>query len=260
MAIRPIIQDNANTTKLMRYCKKHENDECKILSKTEEQALIAEWRDKDPDKLRQMLIMHNVAMVFNVASKWMSATRSYDDLVQRGMQGLTIAANKFDLNQTKTKFSTYAHNWIYKYVFDTYWFENKRKDIANEAISLDSAISTYASNSKSSESDEGEMGNYLESHLDPNQTNAIVSTETQMQNNAMANLYESMRKYLLTSDFTDIDRTVFNGLFVENQTLARISSDNDLPRKTVKASYDKIMELMKAKLASAGVHSLEDVF
>lgn len=260
MPIRPIIQDNANTTKLMRYCKEHENDECKILTKEEEQDLIKKWAKKDPDKLRQMLIMHNIALVFNVATKWMSATRSYDDLVQRGLNGLAIAASKFKFSQKKTKFATYAYRWVYKYIFDTYWNENKRKDVANEAISLDSAISDYASNSKSSESDSGEMGNYLENHLDPNQAGAIVSTETQMEQNAMSRLYDSMRKYMLTSDFTDIDRTVFNGAFVENLTLARISSDNDIPRKEVKASYDKILEYMKAKLAGAGVHSMADVY
>lgn len=260
MPIRPIIQDNANTTKLMRYCKQHENDECKILSKAEEQALIKEWVKKDPEKLRQMLIMHNIALVFNVATKWMSSTRSYDDLVQRGLTGLTIAAQKFNLKQTKTKFATYAYRWVYKYIFDTYWNENKRKDIANEAISLDSAISDYASNSKSSDSDAGDMGNYLENHLDPNQAGAIVSTESQMEQNAMGRLYNSMREYMLTSDFTDIDRTVFNGAFVENQTLARISSDNDLPRRTVKESYEKILEAMKTRLADNGIRSMADVY
>lgn len=260
MPIRPIIQDNANTTKLMRYCKQHENDECKILTKDEELALIKKWAKKDPDKLRQMLIMHNVALVFNVATKWMSATRSYDDLVQRGLNGLAIAAQKFDLKQKKTKFATYAYRWIYKYIYDTYWNENKKKDVANEAISLDSAISDYAGSSKSSDSDDGDMSNYLENHLDPNQTGAIVSTEMQLQNNAMSRLYDSMREYMLTSDFTDIDRTVFNGAFVENQTLARISSDNDLPRKMVKESYEKILDAMKTRLAGKGITSMADVY
>jgi len=259
MPIRPIIQDNANTTKLMQYCKAHENDECKILSKKEERALIDEWKDKDPDKLRQMLVMHNVALVFNLAAKWMSATRSYDDLVQRGLTGLTVAANKFDLSRKKVKFATYAYMWIYKHIYSTYWHENIHPDVANEAISLDSAIADYASSSKSSEDDEGGMGNYLENHLDPNQTNAIVSTDVQIQQNTMSDLYDSMRKYLLTSDFTDFDRIVFEEIFVENQPISRISSDYDVSRKTVKESYTKILDAMRVKLADKGIYSMADL-
>lgn len=260
MALRPIISGNANTTRLMRWCKEHENDVCKILTKSEELALRESLKD-DPDRLRQELILHNVALVFSTATKYMSATNSFDDLVQRGFVGLSVAASKFNLNQMKTKFATYAYTWVYKYVFDTYWNENKRHDVQNEAISLDSAIAQYASTSKSSESDDdGSMSNYLESHIDPSAGIAIVDTETQMERNAMSTLYADMQKYMLTSDFTDVDRTVFNGAFVENQTLRQISVANDIPTREVKSSYAKILELMKSKLAARGVASFADVY
>lgn len=259
MPIRPVISDNANTTRLMRYCKQHENDVCKILTKSEELALRDQYHN-DPDRLRQLLILHNVALVFSTATKWMSATRSYDDLVQRGMHGLAIAASKFDLNQTRTKFSTYAYQWVYKYIFDTYWNENKRHDVHNEAISLDSAITQYASNSKSTDSDDGDMSNYLENHLDPNQAGAIADTATQMERNAMSHLYDDLRKYMLTSDFTDFDRAVFDGAFVENQPLRKISADNGVPLRETKAAYDKIMGLMKTRLAKSGIQAMADVY
>lgn len=259
MALNPVIRDNKNTTWIMRWCKEHEKDYCKVLSKEEELKLRDSMKEK-PDELRKSLALHNVALVFRIATKYMTAARSFDDLVQRGFVGLSIAATKFDLTQTQTKFSTYAYYWIYKYIFDGYWADNKRPDVQNDAISLDSAISQYVSNSKSSESDVGDMSNYLESHIDPSSDVAIADIETQMENNAMSSLYSDMQQYMLTTDFTDIDRTVFNGAFVENRSIRQISSTYDIPTSEVKSSYAKILSLMKNKLAERGIQNLKDVY
>lgn len=260
MAIRPIIQNNGNTTKLMQYCNRHRHDDCKILTKDEEKALIAEWKDKDPDKLRQMLIMHNVAMVFNMATKFMGATKSFDDLVQEGFIGLTIAANKFDFEKSN-KFSTYAYAWIYKYVWARQYVENNGVDPSENAISLDGAIADFANKSKATESDDGEIGNYLENHIDTTfMDESVVSTAVQVERNALSSVYDSMRKYMLSNDFTDIDRTVFNGAFVDNKTLRKISAENDIPTAEVKRSYDKIMAQMRERLAEDGIKSYDDAF
>ena len=104
------------------------------------------------------------------------------------------------------------------------------------------------------------MSNYLESHLDPNQTGAIVSTDAALEANAQTRIYDEMRQYMLTADFTDTDRKVFDGAFVENLLPKRISADYNIPLKEVKTSYQKILDLMKAKLASKGVKSMADVY
>lgn len=256
----PVIQDNINATRLMRYCEAHKNDICKVLSKEEEQALIQKLKD-NPDELQKALIMHNIALVFNMATKFMSASRSFDELVQNGLYGLCYAAKKYETGQTKTKFATYAYNWIYKYCWWTYWNDTQNtRDFLNNAVSLNAAISEYASSSKS-DSDNGDMGNYLENHLDPNQAGAIVDAETAMQNNAMKSIYDDLRKYILTDDFTDMDRIVFENSFVDNAlSLRRISSDFDLPLKDVKSSYQKILDLMKKKLEERNINSMEDVY
>jgi len=257
---RPIIQDNLNATRLMRFCKEHENDVCKVLDKDEEQKLIAELRH-DPAKLQEALIMHNVALVFKLAAQYMASSRSFDETVHNGLYGLCYAAKKYDIDQTKTKFSTYAYNWIYKYVWGTYWADNlNEQDFINQSISLNAAISEYSSSSKS-DSDNGDMGNYLENHLDPNQTGAIASPEDALQNNAMTRLFAQMKDYMLTSDFTDTDRLVFDKSFVDAALpLRRISSDFNIPLREVKSSYQKILDLMKAKLAEQNVTSMDDVF
>lgn len=256
----PIIQDNLNATRLMRYCEAHKNDICKVLDKSEELELIQSLKDK-PDELQKALIMHNIALVFNMATKFMSATRSFDETVQYGLYGLCYAAKKFNPNQTKTKFATYAYNWIYKYCWWTYWNDTQNtRDFLKDAVSLNAAIAEYASSSKA-DSDNGDMGNYLENHLDPNQTGVIADTDTALQNNAMRNIYDDLRKYILTDDFNDMDRIVFENSFVDNAlSLRRISADFDLPLKDVKSSYQKIMDLMKKKLSEQNINSMADVY
>lgn len=244
----PIIKDNSNTTSLMQYCKLHEKDECKILSKTEEQQLINEWKDKDENQLRQLLIMHNIALVFKLAASWTRSTKSYDDLVQNGLYGLCLAAKKFDLNQSKTKFASYAYMWIYKYIYQKYSDENKKPDVINESISLNSLITDFVSTSKNN-SENGTINNYLENHLDPSYNN-IENVEKNIEYKEMQNLYKDMQKYILTSDFNNVDRVVFNGVFVDNQKLTKISSENDIPLNEVKNSYKNVLKKMKNKLAS----------
>jgi len=257
MAIRPVIQNNSNASKLMQYCKRHENDICKILTKEEERALIDELKDKDPDKLRELLVMHNVALVFNMAAKFMGSAKSFDDMVQNGFIGLTEAANKFDFKRSN-KFATYAYTYIYKYIWRTSYRDANDPDPTTNAISLDGSISDFSS--KQSDDDEGAIGNYLENHIDPTfQDEAVAPFETQLERNAMSNIYESMRKYILTSDFTDVDRIVFDGSFINNLTQRKISSDNNIPLRDVRMSYEKILGKMKEKLRESGIGSLDAV-
>lgn len=252
----PIIQDNINATKLMRYCKQHENDECKVLDKDEEQKLIAELKH-DPEKLQKALIMHNVAMVFNLAAKYMTATKSFDETVQYGLYGLCYAAKKFNPDQTKTKFSTYAYNWVFKYVWWTYWGSKNDKDVMNSAISLNSAVSDYSSDSKTD--GEGDLGNYLENHINPNDPSAVPVDPT--GSISAKNIYKDLQKYMLSSDFTDLDRLVFDNSFVNDSlTLKQISSNFDVPIKEVKSSYSKILDLLKTKLKEKNITSIADIY
>ena len=89
---------------------------------------------------------------------------------------------------------------------------------------------------------------------------SVVSTAVQVERNALSSVYDSMRKYMLSNDFTDIDRTVFNGAFVDNKTLRKISAENDIPTAEVKRSYDKIMAQMRERLAEDGIKSYDDAF
>lgn len=46
----------------------------------------------DRDRLNELLVMHNIRLVFNFAKGYMSKTDDYDTMVQDGMRGLATAA------------------------------------------------------------------------------------------------------------------------------------------------------------------------
>lgn len=257
-AIAPIFKDNFNASQLMQWCKRHEKDECKILSKEEEIKLIESLKD-DPKKLQEALILHNVALAFNVAARFMQGSKSFDELVANALYGLCYAAKKYDPNnEKKAKFSTYAYSWIYKYCWGTYWRDSEdEKDVMRTAISLDSGIQEMET-----DEDDGSLGNYLQNHMSTTFTSeANKSIEDTMEHNAMRELFQEMKQYVLSSDFTDTDRLVFSNAFADNSmSLRKISADFDLPLKDVKNSYEKILSLMKNKLAESGICSLRDVF
>ena len=102
--VNSIIKGNQNTTKLIAELKKAAS-QYKTLSKDEEAKMI-EDNKHDREKLNDLLFMHNIRIVFNIAKKYMSKTDDFDSMVQDGMLGLAIAANNFDISRG-TKFITY---------------------------------------------------------------------------------------------------------------------------------------------------------
>ncbi|WP_431931452.1 sigma-70 family RNA polymerase sigma factor [Nonomuraea jabiensis] len=68
---------------------------------------------KDGDVARQMMIVNNCRLVYDVAKRFISQSGDLDldDLVQEGMRGLNRAAEKYDPS-LGYKFSTYATWWI----------------------------------------------------------------------------------------------------------------------------------------------------
>ena len=85
-----VIQNNQNTTKLINALKQAAK-QYKPLNKEQEQELI--WQHKDNrDKLNELLFMHNIKLVFNLAKKYAAKSKDFDNLVQEGMKGLAEAA------------------------------------------------------------------------------------------------------------------------------------------------------------------------
>lgn len=162
------LQNNEAATDLIRYLKKNK-EKYRNLNKRQERELIESLRNKDDAKLRELLVLHNIRIVFNIAKKYAKRTRDFDNMVSKGLYGLVQAANRFDYDMVvkrkvqetvedaegnrkmvereeiqyeddgttprKIKFITFARSWVFRYVVEEFYHKSVKID-AN-SLSLD---------------------------------------------------------------------------------------------------------------------------
>lgn len=146
-----MIQGNENTTRLANMLKNAEV-QYQPLSKDEELKMIKKYKH-DRDTLNQLLILHNLRAVFNIAKKYKSKTDDFDGMVQNGFLGLAEAAKRFD-PKMKIKFITYAYVWIRKYVLQGFYAKNIEVD--RNSLSLNNLVFN-----KSKDGDATELVDYV---------------------------------------------------------------------------------------------------
>ena len=85
----------------------------KNLSLEEQKSLIKDWKEHKKESSLNKLIESNRKLVYKIAQKQHKVNKNLDfeDLVQEGFLGLSIAVDKFDLDKNN-KFTTYATGWV----------------------------------------------------------------------------------------------------------------------------------------------------
>lgn len=237
-----IIRGNQNTTWLMTYLKNNKT-QYPLLSKEEEREMIEKYRN-DPIKLRQLLQMHNVQMVFSMAKKYMSKTADYDGLVQDGLVGLAEAANRFELDKN-IKFSTYAYMWIMKYM--TMNFYGKQVEVDSHSTSLNSPALTASL--KSNNGNEVTFENYVNEYIDPSVA-AIKTINEEIASNEQTELCNSLLKTLENdTSLSATDREIFVELVYNKEKISnlvekydRSAKDINILKKSVLAKLRNILE------------------
>lgn len=79
---------------------------------TEEEELYwAKLAKKGDKEAKNKLVEHNIRYVLKLATKYNTTSMTYDDIVQEGVMGLMMAADRFDYTKGY-RFTTYATWWI----------------------------------------------------------------------------------------------------------------------------------------------------
>ena len=250
--INSIIKGNQNTTKLIAELKKA-SMQYPTLSKEEEDKLV-EDNKHDREKLNNLLFMHNIRIVFNIAKKYMSKTDDFDSMVQDGMLGLAIAASNFDVSRG-TKFITYAMPWIKKQVLERFYV--KEHEIEKRSVSLNSPVS---SSSKMNDKDDGDLENYVNDYLEPSifqSHSAYHQMALNEQTQLCADLYDGIER---RNDLTDVEKSIFVDLFYNREKSRDIQCKYGVTPKDVANTKAKILKIMKAQLSDKyGIHSFADI-
>ena len=252
--INAVIRGNQNTTKLINELKKAAR-QYPTLSKDEEEELIKTYAG-NRDKLNNLLFMHNIRLVFNVAKKYMAKTDDFDSMVQDGMVGLAIAARNFDISRG-VKFITYATPWVRKKVLERFYC--KANEVLKRSVSLNAPASQ--SSSKINDNADGDLEGYVNEYLDPSSTE-MTSLQHQLSANEQtklcADLYTQLER---DKSLTDKEKKIFTDLFYNKERAKDVQHMYGVTSKDIAQIKEKILRSMRDRLENHyGIHSFLDVY
>lgn len=110
--------------------------EISVLSPEEEKYWFTRYNNaedkEEKSEIRNTIITHNLKLVSTLASRYNRKDLDFFDFVQEGVLGLVEAIDKFDITRG-TKFSTFAVDWIQKYMVDNFYDNERSIDWTNHA-------------------------------------------------------------------------------------------------------------------------------
>ena len=253
--INAIIKGNQNTTKLISELKKAAK-QFPPLKKNQEMELIRKY-ENDREKLNNLLFMHNIRLVFNIAKKYISRTDDFDSMIQDGMLGLAIAAENFDTTRG-IKFITYATPWVRKKVLERFY--NKAYEVVKRSVSLNST--TTASTSKSNSTNEDhEFESYVTDYIDPS-TSAPSTIRYDIahdeQTQLCADLYNQLEN---DTTLSSTEKKIFVDMFYNKEKTRDISRKYNMESKDIATIKTKILDKMRDHLkVTYQINSYSDVY
>lgn len=238
-----MIQNNQSTTQLLNELKSNPK-QYPPLNKAQERELIEKYRN-DRDKLNELLYMHNIRLVFNMAKKYATKTPDFDSMVSDCLYGLAEACQRFDIDKG-IKFSTYATTWIFKYCLSSYYA--KSNEIDKASISLNSA--TSYSNVKLNNGNEITFENYVNEYVDPSCT-ISKSIDSELSANEQLNICKSLlQKMNDDTSLSATDKAVFIDSFYNREKTKDIAKKFDITTQNVAQIKNKILSKFKDILIS----------
>lgn len=250
-----IISGNQNTTKLLNQLKAS-SKQYPPLNKEQERRLIEKYRD-DREKLNQLLFMHNIKMVFNLAKKYMSKTNDFDGLVQEGMNGLGEAAKRFDIDKG-IKFCTYAHIWIRKYILAAFY--GKQVEVSKRSISLNSP--NMYTLLKSNNGNEVTFENYVNEHIEPTLNSSGIQS---IENSLSANEQKSICKDLMNqldqdNSLSATEKHIFVDMYYNKQKPKELIKKYNVTQQEISQIKNIIIAKFRNILHNKyNIHSINDI-
>ena len=205
-----IIKGNQNTTKLLNQLKSAAK-QYQPLSKEQEKELIEKYKN-DRETLNKLLFMHNIKVVFNIAKKYMSKTDDFDGLVQDGMNGLSEAIKRFDVERD-IKFITYCHPWIKKFIISRFY--GKQAELDKVTLSMNAPI--ISNQLKKNKDQVDSLEDCINEYIDPTQ-----NQQKNIVNQLSSHEQEEICKYLMDSlqqdtSLSSTDKAVFVDIFYNKE-------------------------------------------
>lgn len=247
-----IIQQNQNTTILLNQLKTAEK-QYPTLSKKQEKQLIEKYKN-DRIKLNQLLCMHNIRIVFNIAKHYKSKTNDFDNMMQNGYLGLMEAAKRFDITKN-IKFVTYAYPWVAKYILSEFYAKNKEIDQNSSSLNQTINFNTTKNNINNSE-----VEDCVNSIIDLSVSNIkslYDELSTHEQYKLVSQLLDSMNS---DSSLSSIDKNVFMDVFYTGERPSDIADKYNITLHDLNEIKKRILCKFKDELKNQyNINTLADI-
>lgn len=243
------IDSEANLTKRLYamaidryfYSESNKNEEFRLLSKEEEQALFEKFKN-DRAAIEYELTKHNIFLAVNIASHYSYAYTDYDDLLSSAMFGLRVAAQKFDINRG-TRFSTCATQWIRKYILHPFYNCSYNKHIRNNTtIFLDSDEFT-----KEDAYDNNFNYTTFSDRIEPTAAYRYADVKSPVQSiedtelkDSRLTLISKISDSIASSSLSSDDKKVFSALFIRGKKVNEVANEIGISRIAVVKSKNRI--------------------
>lgn len=240
-----ICKDNANAT-ILATTLTNNPEKYNPFTPKEEEAFIKN-NLHNLAYVKKELVNRNTRLVYNIAKRYAKTTESFDDTIQAGMLGLTIAADRFDFEKG-TRFCTYATWWIKKYVLMPFY----NKDVINPYFKPNNVYLDATVNSSFSSDDNRTYESVIDDQIDPTVQHEFESRSinTQMTAKSMKEIANNISEIVEdTDELNYIDKEVYKLYFKEKNTIKNISSYLNVTNKDVYKSKERIQAFVKQYLA-----------
>lgn len=279
------LQNNEAATDLIRYLKRNK-EKYKNLNKKQERNLIESLRHTDDSKLRELLVLHNIRLVFNIAKKYAKRTRDFDNMVSKGLYGLVQAANRFDYDMVakrkvqeviegddgkrnviereeiqyeddgitpkKIKFITFARSWVFRYIVEEFYHKSVKID-AN-SLSLDQ-VPRIKNNDAEGMQEEQTILNKIAPEVEKNEFNSQLSAATYSEYFTKAVDYVNRSEKL-----KDYDKIFFKELFCDRYRPTDIARRHGVDLQFVVNSRRRTLNCVKRMFVDRyNVKSMDDL-
>lgn len=196
------------------------------LSNAEQLKLVKAYKGGDRSA-GDKLMTHNIKLVIKSATRFAPFTENIDDLIQEGMLGILIAAQKFKVSK-KVRFLTYAVWWVDAYVARCY--NTTRTDVRN-VRPTHTHVEMSLDDMANSQLDEREDAEYSPAELAVSRTKEPDrNPEDEMIWNELVGIFNDRKRL-----FKGLDRSIVNDrLLNDEKTLQSIGNKFGVSRERVR--------------------------
>ena len=234
-------RNNFSADKLLKTLQKSEK-QYPPLKADEEKRLIADYLAAGrEEELRTKLAMHHIRYCYKLAGKYSRTTVDFDEMIGNALEGLFIAAKKFDFSKG-VRFITYAQPYIFRGVMKEYYDDTQ--NAVNAGVPLDRPILSDDPGGEQiiSVIDKLSSSSLYDDMDERSGKKAVLDLDRECFKNILT---ETMKYVRDTPSFDDFDRYLFVRGIVGGADMRSISELSGVPYYRVNKRKAEILDMLR---------------